>query len=573
MYNREDIDRVRAATNLVDLVGAVTTVKRSGRSYSAVCPFHQEKTPSLSLDPIRGLYHCFGCGKGGDVYTFVQETQGLDFNEAVEFLARQAGIQIESDPGASRRRGEHEELVEAVRQAVRFYQKTLRSSPDAGHARAYLRGRGLGAEAVDQYEIGYAPETDSWDALVRAFRTEGIKDSIMMGAGLAKRGRGGKLFDVFRDRLLFPIHDLRGDPVGFGGRTLSERGPKYLNSADSRIYQKSRLLYGLNRAKGDIARTQEAVVVEGYFDVIAVNQAGVNTAVATCGTALGEDHFDLLRRFTDRVVLVFDSDQAGAGAALRGDTLRTPVDLDFDLRVADLPGGMDPADLVQAGRNDDLAKAITDSRPLLQFRIEKEVRRHRITEPEGRARAIRNTSRLISRVSEPIARAEYVRFAAKEIGVDTAVIENALRGQTASPGPGRGEVEEASLDPIQAELIRVLLANPKELSEIDLDRTWVHDQLADLIEAIEVARQAAPAGSPISLDGLPHRELVQRLAFDTRPLPANPIEVIQRAEGKAIERQIKAIEVELLALDPASQEYSEHLRRLLGLQERRRGHE
>lgn len=573
MYSREDIDRVRAATNLVDLVGAVTTVKRSGRSYSAVCPFHQEKTPSLSLDPIRGLYHCFGCGKGGDVYTFVQETQGLDFNEAVEFLARQAGIQIESDPGASRRRGEHEELVEAVRQAVRFYQKTLRSSPDAGPARAYLRGRGLGAEAVDQYEIGYAPETDSWDALVRTFRTEGIKDSIMMGAGLAKRGRGGKLFDVFRDRLLFPIHDLRGDPVGFGGRTLSERGPKYLNSADSRIYQKSRLLYGLNRAKGDIARTQEAVVVEGYFDVIAVNQAGVNTAVATCGTALGEDHFDLLRRFTDRVVLVFDSDQAGAGAALRGDTLRTPVDLDFDLRVADLPGGMDPADLVQAGRNDDLAKAITDSRPLLQFRIEKEVRRHRITEPEGRARAIRNTSRLISRVSDPIARSEYVRFAAKEIGVDTAIIENALRGQAASPGSGRGEVEEASLDPIQAELIRVLLANPKELSEIDLDRTWVHDQLADLIEVIEVARQGAPAGSPISLDGLPHQELVQRLAFDTRPLPANPIEVIQRAEGKAIERQIKAIEIELLALDPASQEYSERLRRLLGLQERRRGHE
>ncbi|HJR88515.1 MAG TPA: toprim domain-containing protein, partial [Acidimicrobiia bacterium] len=491
----------------------------------------------------------------------------------VEFLARQAGIQIESDPGASRRRGEHEELVEAVRQAVRFYQKTLRASPDAGHARAYLRGRGLGAEAVDQYEIGYGPETDSWDALVRSLRTEGIKDSIMMGAGLAKRGRGGKLFDVFRDRLLFPIHDLRGDPVGFGGRTLSERGPKYLNSADSRIYQKSRLLYGLNRAKGEIARTQEAVVVEGYFDVIAVNQAGVNTAVATCGTALGEDHFDLLRRFTDRVVLVFDSDQAGAGAALRGDTLRTPVDLDFDLRVADLPGGMDPADLVQAGRGEDLAKSITDSRPLLQFRIEKEVRRHRITEPEGRARAIRNTGRLISRVSEPIARAEYVRFAAKEIGVDTAAIENALRGQTASPGPGRGRVEEASLDPIQAELIRVLLANPPELSEIDLERTWVDGQLADLIEAIEVARKAAPAGSPISLDDLPHQELVQRLAFDTRPLPANPGEVVRRAEGKAIERQIKEIEVELQALDPASQAYSEHLRRLLGLQERRRGRE
>jgi DNA primase len=573
VYSREDIDRVRAATNLVDLVGAVTTVKRSGRSYSAVCPFHQEKTPSLSLDPVRGLYHCFGCGKGGDVYTFVQETQGLDFNEAVEFLARQAGIQIETDPGASRRRGEHEEMVEAVRQAVRFYQKTLRSSPDAGHARAYLRGRGLGAEAVDHYEIGYGPESDSWDALVRSLRTEGIKDSTMMGSGLAKRGRGGKLFDVFRDRLLFPIHDLRGDPVGFGGRTLSERGPKYLNSADSRIYQKSRLLYGLNRAKGEIARTQEAVVVEGYFDVIAVNQAGVDTAVATCGTALGEDHFDLLRRFTDRVVLVFDSDQAGAGAALRGDTLRTPVDLDFDLRVADLPGGMDPADLVQAGRSNDLAKAISDSRPLLQFRIEKEVRRHRITEPEGRARAIRNTSRLISRVSEPIARAEYVRFAAKEIGVDAAAIEAALRGQTSSSALAQAGVDETNLDPIQAELIRVLLANPQELSDIDLDRTWVDGHLADLIEAIEVGRKTSPAGTPIKLDDLPHQELVQRLAFDIRPLPSNPAEVVHRAEGKAIERQIKAIEVELQALDPASQQYSEHLRRLLGLQERRRGRE
>jgi DNA primase len=573
VYSREDIDRVRAATNLVDLVGAVTTVKRSGRSYSAVCPFHQEKTPSLSLDPIRGLYHCFGCSKGGDVYTFVQETQGLDFNEAVEFLARQAGIQIETDPGASRRRGEHEEMVDAVRHAVRFYQKTLRSSPDAGHARAYLRGRGLGAEAVDQYEIGYGPETDSWDALVRSLRTEGIKDSTMLGAGLAKRGRGGRLFDVFRDRLLFPIHDLRGDPVGFGGRTLSQRGPKYLNSADSRIYQKSRLLYGLNRAKGEIARTQEAVVVEGYFDVIAVNQAGVNTAVATCGTALGEDHFDLLRRFTDRVVLVFDSDQAGAGAALRGDTLRTPVDLDFDLRVADLPGGMDPADLVQAGRSNDLAKAISDSRPLLQFRIEKEVRRHRITEPEGRARAIRNTSRLISRVSEPIARAEYVRFAAKEIGVEPGAIESALRGQTASSMSAGAGVNEDYLDPIQAELIRVLLANPRELSEIDLDRTWVDDHLADLIEAIEIARKATSQASPIPLDDLPHQELVQRLAFDIRPLPANPAEVVQRAEGKSIERQIKAIEVELQTLDPASQQYSELLRRLLGLQERRRGRE
>ena len=339
MYRRDDIDRVRAATNLADLVGAVTTVKKSGRSLTAVCPFHQEKTPSLNLDLARGLYHCFGCGKGGDVYTFVQDTQGLSFNEAVEFLARQAGIQLEVDPGERRRRGEHEEMVDAVRQAVAFYQKVLKTEPEGAPARGYLRGRGLDGGAVDKYEIGFAPEGESWDALVKVLRGSGVKESVMISAGLARRGRGGKIFDVFRNRVLFPIHDLRGDPVGFGGRNLGDQGPKYLNSSESRIYQKSRLLYGLNRAKGEIARTGEAVVVEGYFDVIAVNEAGVGTAVATCGTALGEDHFDLLRRFTDRVVLVFDSDQAGAGAALRGDTLKTPVDLDFDLRVADLAGG------------------------------------------------------------------------------------------------------------------------------------------------------------------------------------------------------------------------------------------
>ncbi len=569
MYRRDDIDRVRAATNLADLVGAVTTVKKSGRSLTAVCPFHQEKTPSLNLDLARGLYHCFGCGKGGDVYTFVQETQGLNFNEAVEFLARQAGIQLQVDPGERQRRGEHEEMVDAVRQAVVFYQTVLKTAPEGASARAYLRSRGLDGNTVDKYDIGFAPEAESWDALVRLLRGNGVKESVMMSAGRARRGGGGKLFDVFRNRLLFPIHDLRGDPVGFGGRNLGEQGPKYLNSSDSRLYQKGRLLYGLNRAKGEIARTGEAVVVEGYFDVIAVNEAGVGTAVATCGTALGEDHFDLLRRFTDRVVLVFDSDQAGAGAALRGDTLRTPVDLDFDLRVADLPLGMDPADLVQAGRGDELATSIAASRPLLQFRIEKEVALHPIREPEGRARAIRNVARLIDRVSDPIARSEYIQFAAKQVGVDPDSIKRALAGGSRQRD-GHDPVDLGEvLDPIQAELIRSLLSNPSELAEVEVDPAWVSPALTDLIIAIEKSRREVPPGTPLPIDQLPHQDLVNRLSFSTRPLDA-PAEVVSRAEAKAIERQIKGVETELQSLDPSSQAYSEKLRQLIGLQERRR---
>jgi DNA primase len=234
---------------------------------------------------------------------------------------------------------------------------------------------------------------------------------------------------------------------------------------------------------------------------------------------------------------------------------------------------MDPADLVQAGRGDDLANAITNSRPLLQFRIEKEVRRHRIVEPEGRARAIRNVSRLIARVNEPIARAEYVRFAAKEIGVDTGVIERALQGQSSARSENPAGPDELEIDPIQAELIRVLLDNPAELAGVALDPSWVDDPLVDLIDAIDMARKAAPLGGPIKLDDLPHQELVQRLSFDTRPPRANAAEVVQRAKGKAIERQIRAIEVELQSRDPDSQEYSEQLQHLLALQRLNRGGE
>jgi DNA primase len=571
VYRREDIDKVRAATNLIDLVAAVTTVKRQGRSHVAVCPFHQEKTPSLSLDPARGLYHCFGCGKGGDVFTFVQETQALDFNESVEFLARQAGIQLEADPGAARRRGEHDELIEAIRQAVGFYQRVLKNAPEAGHARAYLRSRGIDAEIVDEYRIGFAPEGETWGALVKELRGSGIKDRSMESAGLVRRGRGGRLYDIFRSRVLFPIYDLRGHPVGFGGRSLEGPGPKYLNSPDSRIYQKSRLLYGLDRAKGVIARTGEAVVVEGYFDVIACHKAGVETAVATCGTALGEDHFDLLRRFTDRVVLAFDSDAAGSGAALRGDELKTPVNLEFDLRVADMPGGMDPADLVQADRSAELAKAISESRPLLQFRIEKEIAKHNLSEPEGRARALRRLAPLLGRVDDGIARAEYVRFSARLLGVEATAVEKALTAK--SKGSGRrvlASVDDA-LEPIQTELLRVVLANPLGLNRVEIPIEWFPEgPLRTAFLQVSARRDSTRPGEPLDLTGLDSEQLIQRLALDPRPLPKDPIEVVGRARVKAVEAEIDQLQQQLLSLDPSTQTYSEVLRRLIGLERDRR---
>ncbi len=571
MYRREDIDRVRAATNLIELVGAVTTVKRQGRAHVAVCPFHQEKSPSLSLDPARGLYHCFGCGKGGDIYTFVAETQGLDFNEAVELLARQAGIQIEADPGAARRRGEHDELVEAVRRAVDFYHRRLKTAADAGPARAYLRGRGVDAATVDQYQIGYAPEEEVWDALVRELRGAGFKDRVIEAAGLARRGRGGRFYDVFRSRVLFPIHNLRGDPVGFGGRALGTATPKYLNSPDSRLYQKGQLLYALHRAKGAIARTGQAVIVEGYFDVIACHQAGVETAVATCGTALGEGHFDLLRRFADRIVMAFDADVAGSGAALKGGMLETPVRLDLDLRVAEMPAGMDPADLVQEGRAGDLAKSIAESRPLLQFRLEKEVERFDLTEPEARARAIHQVASLLSRVEDPVARAEYVRFSARLLGADLRDIERALRvGPRTRPAARRSGGEPAP-SRFEEELMRVVLANPPELAGVMIQPEWFTSPvLRQAMEELAPRRQASPSGEPLGLAGLAQSDLLSRLALDPRPLPPDPAELVTRARSKFLEAEIHQIEQELASAMTDTQRYSELLSRLIALQGERR---
>lgn len=571
MYRREDIDRVRAAINLIDLVAAVTTVKRQGRAFVAVCPFHQEKSPSLSLDPARGLYHCFGCGKGGDVYTFIQETQGVDFNEAVELAARQAGIQIEADPGAARRRGEHDELVEAMRRAVDFYHQRLKTGADAGPARAYLRGRGIDAATVDQYQIGYAPEEEVWDALVRELRGAGFKDRVIEAAGLARRGRGGRFYDLFRSRVLFPIHNLRGDPVGFGGRALGTATPKYLNSPDSRLYQKAQLLYSLHRAKGAIARSGQAVIVEGYFDVIACHQAGVDTAVATCGTALGEGHFDLLRRFADRIVMAFDSDEAGSGAALKGGLLETPVRLDLDLRVAEMPGGMDPADLVQEGRAADLAKAIAESRPLLQFRLEKEVERFDLTEPEARARALHRVASLLARVEDPIARSEYVRYAARLLGAETADVERALR-TSGRPHPTTVHTSgEAPPSRFEEELMRVVLANPPQLDGFDIHPGWFSSPaLRRAMEELAPRRQAATPGQPLELGGLAEFELLSRLALDPRPLPPDPLELVKRARAKALQLEIDEIEKELATAGPDTQRYSELLTRLIALQAEKR---
>jgi DNA primase len=371
---------------------------------------------------------------------------------------------------------------------------------------------------------------------------------------------------------MFPIHDLRGDPVGFGGRRIEDidrsqtNNPdaKYVNSADSVVYHKAQLLFGLDRARREITDDRPAVVVEGYTDVIAMHLAGVKTAVATCGTALGEGHFDLLRRFGERVVLAFDSDEAGSKAALRGDELESPFRLDLDLRVADMPDGLDPADLVQQGRADELAESVKTARPLLERRIEHEVARHDRT-PEGRARALATAVAHLRKIESPSVREGYVEFTAYQVGVDPAIVRDAVRGRDVSrefvPDPAR------PLDRLEAAVLRVALDSPAFMAELTPE-----DFDDERLRAAFLAASERAGSSSIDVAAVTEssaRSVLFQLAVDQTPMP-DADELMARLHERRLDREIERIQGELDDQTEGSEAHSDNLRRLIALQQEKR---
>jgi DNA primase len=578
-YPREDIERIRDKTDLVELAAEVTKVKRSGRTVMAVCPFHQEKTPSLSIDPARGLYHCFGCGKGGDIFAWVQETQNLDFREAIELLARRAGVTLTETPGEAKQRGRREELVRATGAAVDFYRERLKLGKDAGPARSYLRGRGYGGDVVDRFDIGYSPA--GWDELTRHLKSHGFDDRTLGDAGLASRSSRGRMIDRFRDRIMFPIFDLRGDPVGFGARLLDGEGPKYLNTSETSIYRKSTLLYGLNWAKSEIVRRNESVVVEGYTDVIALHLAGHPIAVATCGTALGEDHLDLLRRFSEKVLLAFDADEAGAGATQRGFDLAIPADL--DMRVVVLPEGRDPADLVGDGAADLLIKAMDESQPLLQFSVDRELGRHDLNEVEARGRAVRATAAMVARYTDPLVREEYAVLISRRTGVGLRLVADAIatagrkrRQDEGSAAPQRPQRRLSGTGKAEQELLRLLLANDRAVrAGGDLEHLFsdpihlaAYQVIQPMISAIDPG-VAPDLGGLLSGNTTKEASLLGELAMVDRPL-SEAVDVINRLEIDGLTRQIADLERLLANLPPQTQEYSDRFTELVALQQHKK---
>jgi len=412
----EDLERLRASLVLSDVVQQYVALRRVGRNWVGLCPFHAERSGSFNVRDETSRYRCFGCGAAGDVFKFVQEIDHVDFVTAVESLASKAGIQLSYTTGEAgdRTRQKRKQLVDAMGKAVDWYHDRLLNSPDARAARDYLRKRGLAGETARTFKIGWAP--DEWDALSRNL---GVPAEVLRDTGLGFTNKAGRMQDSFRGRVLFPILTENGDPVAFGGRVLpgSTDPAKYKNSSETGIYAKSKTLYGLNWAKGDIVAADQVIVCEGYTDVIGFHRAGVKRAVATCGTALTEDHVRLLKRYATQVVLAFDADAAGQGAAQR--FYEWEERYQVRVSVARFPEGKDPGEL-SVSDPEGLRHAVEQALPFLGFRVNRVLNSRRLRSPEDRAQIAGEAMALVNEHPNAEVRKLYAGQVATHVGIPPA---------------------------------------------------------------------------------------------------------------------------------------------------------
>jgi DNA primase len=504
----EDIARVRETTDVVAVIAEYTQLKRVGRAFKGLCPFHGERSPSFSVSADDGLYYCFGCGVGGDVITFVREKEQLDFVGAVEWLAGRCGVNLrytETGQGEDRRR--KTALQNVLDRAVDWYHDRLLTGADAGPARGYLRQRGYDGEIVRRYRLGWAPE--GWDQLARSLR---LSNDDLTDSGLGFINRRGRQQDAFRGRILFPIFDPQGQPVGFGGRIMpGGDGAKYKNSAESAVYAKSRVLYGLHWAKSAIVEADEVIVCEGYTDVIGFASAGAATAVATCGTALTDDHVKLLRRFARRVVLAFDADTAGQNAAARFYEWEKAHDL--DVAVADLPAGLDPGELAQSDPERLLA-AVSGARSFLDFRVDRAINGVDRSTGEGRARAAEQALVMVAEHPDPLVRDQYAMTVASRCHFEPDLIRSMLRegpSRTARARLGAPKRVEALRNTPELEALRLAVHRQDEITKLLVPELFT-DELCglvhDLLGKYETLHDVIEHGGPEVA------ELVHRLSVE-----------------------------------------------------------
>ena len=438
---RASIDQVQAAADMVEIVGQYTELRKAGANYSGRCPFHEERTPSFSVNPAEKLYYCFGCGVGGNLFGFVQAKENLDFAGAVEYLADRYGIELEYEESSARgdaERHRRERLRALLEQATAYYERVLHDAGAAAPAREYLKQRGLGDDVCRQFRLGFS--LAGWDKLREAARAKKFSDQDLLDAGLVVPGKSGRPYDRFRGRIMFPLADDRGRTLGFGARTMGDEKPKYLNSPETPLYHKSEAVFGLHAAKAAAGREDRVYVVEGYTDVLALVQAGVHNVVASMGTALTEQQLKRLARVTRNLYLCFDADAAGLGAMSRALTLGRKMGL--SLHVVRVPDGLDPADYVLSGAGGEGFRALAaDAQTLLQFHVRLALATHDLDKPDGRARAFAQLKGVLSEAATPIERDEELRHVADRLQLSAESVRYLLAGsgRSAEGGDAAGE--------------------------------------------------------------------------------------------------------------------------------------
>lgn len=477
----ETLSEIRNTANIIDIISERVVLKKAGKDHVGLCPFHSEKTPSFTVSDVKQIYHCFGCGAGGDVFSFLMKYDGIGFSEAVQLLARRYGIILPEknmSPAQKAAVSRRQQLFDLNRRVMTFYTDQLANQPAGARARAYLEKRGFHQKIITQMGLGFAP--DGWDHLVRFFRKSNVSKSLAEQTGLIVPRKSEGFYDRFRNRVIFPIVDVTGQVIGFGGRVLDDAKPKYLNSPETPVYNKSRSLYGAHAARNKSRETSNVYIVEGYFDLLALHQHGFTNAVATLGTSLTAEHITLLSRgFAQKAFLVFDSDEAGLKAARRSISLF--MNAAMDAAVIVLPNGYDPDSFIFEFGAEAFAQATEKAMGMVEFLIESSIKSNGLS-MEGKVRVISDLQAPLLEIKDQVARSIYVKYLAERLSVDEfAIFEKFKDGEKViarQPAIARNQTVHGNTIPekdppalsemnkIETQIVSMMLNTPEILPEI-----------------------------------------------------------------------------------------------------------
>ena len=555
-YTQDSRERVRDAVDFEELVGARTELKRSGaRRLQGLCPFHDERTPSFGIDPVEKLYHCFGCGAGGDVFSFVMETEGLDFGGALESIADRYGVQLEreaEDPREAARREQRDRLLALLERTAAYYVRVLWESPEAAGARAYLAERGLEEATLREFRVGFSP--GAYDRVVGASAGAGYSIDELLACGLAQERRDGRgVIDRFRGRIMFPLCDERGRVLGFGARALRpDDRPKYLNSSDNAVFHKNEVLYGLDLARPAAARAGRVVLVEGYTDAVALRQAGVAEVVGSMGTALTERQVSALAKVAPTALFCQDPDAAGQEAVSRSitalrDVNRARAGRGVEFRIVRLPPGSDPADVVQRDGADAMRSLLERAVPIARFEVERALEKGDTSSTDGRDRILEQAAAVIRPLPPSVLREELVQLVAGRLGLTDSLVASALSGARAprvtegrAPSPNGARAALDRREQSERAFLAYCLALPEEgeerLAAADLDELFSAPATRRAAEYLR-GRLRSPAGELPAGDE-PLARLVAELVIRAGELDATPAKL-----------ELEALQLDLHNLD------------------------